>query len=137
MRRGAGWLVLGMSAAGYPLVDLMLRRGGRTGAVIAESVCVGLAVRDLVLVAGGAPRRLARIPADLLVLELAAATLAGTVGLRPVLARQSAGAALPARAAAVQRAAGGALFLLHTIRFRIYLSPGHGRPRPRDLDTVT
>lgn len=127
MRRSAGWLALGASAAGYPLTDMMLRRGGRRGAVVAESAYAGLALRDLAMIAGGAPRRLEPIPAWMLVFELAAATVATAVGLRPVLAGQSAGDTLSPRAAAAQRAAAGALFALHTVRFHIYLSPGQGR----------
>jgi hypothetical protein len=131
MRRGAGWLVLGASAAGYPLTAIVLRRGGRGGAIVAESVSTGLALRDLAMIAGGAPRRLRPIPAWLLILELAAAATASAAGLRPVLAGQSAEEALSPRAAAAQRAAIGVLFTLHTVRFHIYLSPGRGRrPQP-------
>jgi hypothetical protein len=130
MRRAAGWLVLGVSAAGYPLTDIALRQGGRRGAVVAESVSAGLALRDLAMIVGGAPRRLQRVPAGLLILELAAAATASAAGLRPVLARQSADEALSPRAAAAQRAAIGTLFALHTVRFHIYLSPGQGR-RPQ------
>lgn len=127
MPRHVGWLVLGASAAGYPLMDLMLRRGGRWGAVVAESVCAGLAARDLAMIAGGAARRLERLPAWLLVAELAAATAASAAGLRPVLTGRGADDALSPRAAAIQRVATGALFTLHTLRFHIYLSPGQGR----------
>ena len=45
-----GKIVLGLSAAGYPLTELAIRRLGRRGAVIAEVACCGLAVRDAAMV---------------------------------------------------------------------------------------
>jgi hypothetical protein len=129
MKRGVGWLMLGASAAGAPVTDLVLRRGGRRGALLAETVCAGLALRDLAMVVGGTPRRLPRIPAALLVLELAAATVATTVGLRPVLARRGAEDVLSPRARATQRLATDVLFALHTVRLHIYLGSDTARSR--------
>ena len=79
-----GKLILGLSAAGYPLTELTIRRFGRRGAVIAEGVCVRLAIRDTAMVAAGAPARLRRGPALLLWLELGAAAAAAGLGLRLV-----------------------------------------------------
>ena len=66
MKRTVGALVLGLSACGYPLTQLVVRRWGVRGAAAAESVCVGLAARDAAMVAGGVPGRLRRVPAALL-----------------------------------------------------------------------
>lgn len=127
MNSRIGLLVLGASAAGPPLTDLALRRGGRRGALVVEGVCAALALRDLAMIVGGAPRRLRRTPAALLVLELGAAAVASAVGLRPVVAGKGAQDVLSPSAAATQRLAVGALFALHTVRFHIYLGPGQGR----------
>ncbi len=124
-----GKIVLGLSAAGYPLTELAIRRLGRRGAVITEVACCGLAVRDAAMVMAGVPTRLRRGPAILLWMELAAAVAASGLGLKSALdddtrtrARADAGPAEMARRVAV-----GALFGLHTVRFRIYLRPDQGR----------
>ncbi len=72
MRRTAGAIVLVLSAGGYPLTQFVVRRWGVRGAAVAESVCVGLAIRDASMMASGVPGRLGRVPAMLLRLELAA-----------------------------------------------------------------
>jgi hypothetical protein len=124
-----GKLILGLSAAGYPLTELTIRKLGRRGAIITEIVCVGLAARDAAMVVSGAPARLRRGPALLLWLELATAVAATGLGsLRAI----DGGAAerLATRPDAVEVARRGAvatLFALHTVRFRIYLQPDSGR----------
>jgi hypothetical protein len=130
MKRTIGAIVLGLSACGYPLTQLVVRRWGARGAAVAESVCVGLAIRDAAMVASGVPGRLRRVPAALLYLELGAAVLASLAGLRPLPSAGSAGRVAPARANRadrVRRAAVATLFVLHTIRFGIYLRPDQGR----------
>ena len=131
MRRAAGVTVLGLSACGYPLTQLAVRRFGVRGAAVVEAVCVGLALRDASMMAAGVPARLRAVPATLLRLELAAALAASLAGLHPLVgARRSAGEASPraARSAdAARRTAVAALFALHTIRFGIYLRPDQGR----------
>lgn len=127
MRREVGWLVLGASAVGYPLTKVVLQRGGRRGAVVVESVCVGLAFRDASMVAGGSPQRLRRIPAGLLYLELAAAVVASLAGSRSLLIDKGTDTPKPDVVEIVRRGAVCALFCLHTVRFRIYLSPDQGR----------
>lgn len=133
MKRAIGAVVLGLSACGYPLTEAVIRRWGRGGAAVAESACAGLAIRDAVMVVGGVPARLGRLPATLLYLELATAMAASAAGLRPLLsacpADQAAGQGTGA-AERGRRAAVAALFTLHTIRFAIYLSRGQGRARP-------
>ena len=130
MRRAVGNAVLGLSACGYPLTQLAIRRWGARGAALAEAVYAGLAIRDASMVVGGAPGRLRAIPAILLPLELAAAVVASLAGINPLLNAQPAGQASSARAGTadmVRRAAVATLFTLHTIRFAIYLRPGQGR----------
>jgi hypothetical protein len=125
-----GVIVLGLSACGYPLTQLAVRRGGVPGAAVAETVCAGLAVRDMAMVAGGVPGRLRRVPAALLYLELGAGVVASAAGWRTMVSAPSADQAPAAGAGKVRRAAVAALFALHTIRFAIYLSPGQGRRAP-------
>ncbi len=132
MRRATGAVVLGLSACGYPLTQLLVRRGGVPGAALAELVCAGLTIRDASMLASGLPGRLRKVPAALLRLEAAAGTVASLAGLHPLLnAQPDRRAASPAGAADnVRRAAVAALFALHTVRFAIYLSPGQGRRTP-------
>ncbi|HVM58595.1 MAG TPA: hypothetical protein VMT74_14130, partial [Gaiellaceae bacterium] len=111
----AGRLVLLLSAAGYPLTELAVRRLGSRGAVLTESVCAGLLIRDASMLAAGVPHRLRPVPAALLRLETGAAAAAVAAGIRP------------ARAPAARRTAVAALFALHTVRFWIYLRPDQGR----------
>jgi len=130
MKRAIGAVVLGLSACGYPLMQLAVRRWGRRGAAVAECVCAGLAIRDASMVASGIPARLCAVPVALLRLELAAATAASLTGVRPLLRAGPAGTAAPPGATdTLWRAAVAALFALHTIRFGIYLSPDQGRRR--------
>jgi hypothetical protein len=127
MRREVGWLAIGASAVGYPLTEVVLQRGGKRGAVVVESVCVGLAFRDASMVAGGSPKRLQRIPAWLLYLELVAAVVASLAASRSLLIEQGLETPEPDTVEIVRRGAVGALFCLHTVRFHIYLSPDQGR----------
>ncbi len=127
MRREVGWLAIGASAVGYPLTEVVLQRGGRRGAVVVESVCVGLAFRDASMVAGGSPKRLQRIPAGLLHLELAAAVVASLSAARSLLIDKRPDTPKPDVVEIVRRGAVCALFCLHTVRFHIYLSPDQGR----------
>jgi hypothetical protein len=130
MKRTVGSVALGLSACGYPLTQFAIRRWGVRGAAVAEAVCAGLAIRDAWLIDSGVPVGLRKVPAALLDLELAAAITASVAGLAPLLANRSVGQPLSARVGAVEavrRAAVAALFTVHTIRFGIYLRPGHGR----------
>lgn len=129
MKRIMGVVVLGLSACGYPLTQLAVRRCGVRGAVMAESACAGLAIRDALLVASGVPDRLRNVPAALLRLELAVAVVASLAGLHPLLSTWAPGpASARARAADnLRRTAVAALFTMHTIRFAIYLRPDQGR----------
>ena len=127
MRREVGWLVIGASAVGYPLTEVVRQRGGKRGAVVVESVCVGLAFRDASMVAGGSPKRLQRIPAGLLHLELAAAVVASLSASRSLLIDKGPDTPKPDVVEIVRRGAVCALFCLHTVRFHIYLSPDQGR----------
>ena len=130
MRRTVGGVVLGLSACGYPLTQLVVRRWGVRGAVVAEVVCAGLAVRDATMVAAGVPGRLRPVPAALLRLELAAATAASLAGLGALVGVRSPAGGSAARVGAaevVRRVATATLFAVHTVRFGIYLRPGQGR----------
>jgi len=130
VKRVIGSIVLGLSACGYPLTQLVIRRWGVRGAAVAECVCVGLAIRDASMVASGVPGRLRTFPAALLRLELAIGVVASLAGLRLLLSVRSADGPAPARACAadtVRRAAVAMLFAVHTIRFGIYLRPDQGR----------
>lgn len=130
MKRMIGAVVLGLSACGYPLTQLLIRRWGVRGAAVAESVCVGLAIRDASMVANGAPSRLRRGPAALLRLELAVGVVASLAGLAPLVSALSTRPVSSARTGApdtVRRAAVAALFAMHTVRFGIYLRPDQGR----------
>ena len=130
-----GEVVLGLSAAGFPLTQLAIRRLGRRGAIVTEGVCAGLAVRDAAMIATGTPAQLRRGPAFLLWLELVAAVAAAGLGAGLATGdraiSQAAGwQSVPLETA--RRAAVGALFALHTVRFWIYLQPDHGL-RPAKL----
>ncbi len=134
MNGALGRLVLAVSGLGFPMTQLAFRRLGRRGAMLTESVCLGLLIRDTALVAAGAPARLRSGPAALLRFEVAVAGVAAILGLRPILDRRALDAALAERPRgfeALRRASVGLLFGLHTLRFRIYLSPDRGRrPEP-------
>jgi hypothetical protein len=124
-----GKIVLGLSAAGYPLTDLAIRRLGRRGAVVTEVACCGLAVRDAAMVVAGVPTRLRPGPAILLWMELTAAVAASGLGLQSAIDEESCKRADPGPAEMARRFAVGALFGLHTVRFWIYLQPDQGRKR--------
>ena len=132
--RVLGQMVLGLSGAGFPLTQLAIGRLGRPGAVLVVGVTAGLLARDAALVAMGAPQRLQPGAARLLWAETAvaaAATGAGLLLLRDpaVAAARERGWNVPRREL-FRRFAIGTLFGLHTMRFRIYLSPGSGRLEP-------
>jgi len=117
-------MVLASSAMGYPLTQLLIRRLGRRGAVVVETVCAALLARDLAMLAKGTARRLRRGPALLLWLETAAAGAATLTGV-PVLHGEESQRSTPLEP--LRRAAVGLLFGLHTWRFWIYLKPDRGR----------
>jgi hypothetical protein len=130
MNRALGGAILGLSGAGFPLTQLAIRAMGRRGAILVEGVAAGLLVRDVGMIARGAPGRLSRGPAALLWMETAAAGVAVVTGLDllrdpEVSAARADGWHVPARELA-RRVALGTLFGLHTTRFRIFLSPGSG-----------
>jgi hypothetical protein len=130
VKRAAGVIFLGLSACGYPLTQIVIRRWGVRGAAVAESACIGLTVRDASMVASGVTDRLRPVPAALLRLELAAGLAASLAGLHPLLnARPTDGAApaSPCTADTMRQAAVATLFALHTVRFAVYLRPGQGR----------
>jgi hypothetical protein len=127
MNRAAGAVLLGLSACGYPLTQLAVRRWGVRGVAVAESVCAGLAVRDASMVASGVPGRLRPVPAALLRLELAAGVLAVLAGLPLLLNMRRTSQQPPAWAGMAWRAATATLFAVHTVRFGIYLRPDQGR----------
>ncbi len=83
MRRAVGAVVPGLSACGYRLTLLVVRRWGVRGAAIAQCRCAGLAIRGASMVAGGVPGRLRRVPAALLFAELGAGVVASLAGLPP------------------------------------------------------
>ena len=127
-----GKVVLGLSAAGFPLTQLAIRRFGRGGAIVTEGVCVGLAIRDATMIVAGTPSRLRTVPAVLLWLELVAAVAAASLGLPVAVDRQAvvrAGDSRQGQVEAARRTAVGALFALHTARFWIYLQPDRGLKR--------
>jgi hypothetical protein len=124
-----GKVVLGLSAAGFPLTQLAIRRFGRRGAIVTEGACAGLAVRDAAMIAAGTPAHLRRGPAFLLRLELAAAVVAAGLGVGLATGDRAVSQAAGSRPVPLERArraAVGALFALHTVRFWIYLQPDHG-----------
>jgi len=129
MRRPLGTIVLGLSASGYPLTQAVIRRWGTPGQVLVETVCAGLVIRDAAMIAAGAPRRLRRVPALLLWLELGAGAVATVSGLQTLSGASSADRSSVRQRAceSVRRAAVAILFSLHTIRFEIYLRPDQGR----------
>lgn len=118
-------LILGASALGYPLTEVVIRRCGRGGALFVEGVCIGLAVRDAAMIANGVPHRLRAVPALLLYLEFGSAALAALVTAPG--ARAHRGFQCQAPDCGIRRVSTAALFGLHTIRFAIYLMPDQGR----------
>lgn len=91
-----------------------------------EAVSVGLSLRDAVLIASGAPRRLRPVPGALLWGELAAGLSSVAAGI-PILFRKDGPAAATDAADRFRRASVALLFALHTVRFWIYLRPDQGR----------
>ncbi|HYO44851.1 MAG TPA: hypothetical protein VES19_16760 [Candidatus Limnocylindrales bacterium] len=125
-----GSVVLALSGSGYPLTQLAIARLGRLGACVAAGVTGALLARDVALIATGTPGRLGPVPARLLWAETAAAAAATAAGI--ALLRDPGVAAARVRgwnvppAELFRRLALGTLFGLHTVRFRVYLSPGSG-----------
>jgi hypothetical protein len=133
VNRALGGIVLAASGLGFPLTQVAIARLGRSGAIAVQATTVGLLVRDVALVATGTAGSLERGPAALLLAETAAASVA-------TLANANLGTANGRKAATtrgwhvgrrelVRRAAVGALFGIHTLRFRVYLAPGSGLRR--------
>ena len=130
MKRSIGLGVLVLSAAGYPLTEIVQRRWKTPGALVVEAVCIGLTVRDASMIADGVPSRLHPLPATLLRLELATGVVASAAGLHDLLRRAETagpGWAAPESIRVLRHLSVMALFALHTIRFGIYLQPGQGR----------
>jgi hypothetical protein len=129
MDKRVGTTLLALSAAGYPATQYVIRRFGRTGAAITELVCVGLLIRDGVMLARGTHKVLRTGPATLLWLECGVAAVASASNT-PTLTDSRAGGRVegcPGDAAErVRRAAIAILFALHTIRLRVYLRPDRG-----------
>ena len=126
VRRTIGCAVLTASAAGFPLTEFVIRRGGTKGAVLAEGVCLGLAVRDMAMIAEGVPSRLRRVPAFLLCLELGAAVLAAAATV-PLLRKKQSDTGGRTRVELLRQVATASLFGLHTIRFGIFMTADQGR----------
>jgi hypothetical protein len=129
MRGRVGVAMLMLSALGYPLTQIVIKRGGLGGALVVESVCGGLAVRDAALVRSGLARRLRRAPAALLLMELGAAVAATASGALSILTARLRGrsaSSFTTGASRTHQVAIAALFALHTIRFAIYLQPDRG-----------
>ena len=149
-----GTVLLSLSAAGVPLIWLLLRCAGRRGRLAVSAGCGALLIRDLSMLAGGAPARLRMLPRILLLLETAISAAATVAGLlvavpKPLLGTRSepdgvegieSGSiaqqsdrctAMPHRRRAARTAECAALatFVLHTVRFAIYLGPDHGLRR--------
>jgi hypothetical protein len=126
----AGGVALGLSAIGYPMTQRVISHWGRAGAVVVESVCAALLIRDAALASTGVTTRLRPIPAALLWVEIGAATASAVAGIRPVLDGRAAAASArpdPDRMEHVRRGSTAALFVVHTLRFWIYLQPDRGR----------
>ena len=152
-----GKVLLSLSAAGAPLIWLLVRRAGRRGGLAVSAGCGVLLIRDMTMVADGAPARLRTLPRILLLVEAATSAAATVAGLwawvcRPFLVKPfeaggvesiRPGAQQPGWHTALQRSrrvaraaesAALATFLLHTVRFAIYLGPDHGRRPPALAD---
>ena len=133
MAHRMGLPALALSGMGFPLTQLVIRRFGRSGALLVEAVSFGFLARDAAMVAGGDVHRLRRGPATLLWLETGAAATALLAGLPLVLRKRALQAAIairPTRFEALRRVALGTLFGLHTLRFRISLAADHGHAQP-------
>ena len=84
------------------------------------------------MIAAGTPAYLRRGPAALLWLELVAAVAAAGLGVGLAAGDRAVSRAAgrrPVPRETARRAAVGALFALHTVRFWIYLQPDHGLKR--------
>lgn len=121
--------MLALSGMGFPLTQLVIRRFGRSGALVVETVSFGFLAWDAAMVAGGEAHRFRSVPAALLWLETGAAATPVVAGLPLVLRKRAVQAAVanrPARFEALRRVALGSLFGLHTLRFRISMAADHG-----------
>ncbi len=117
-----GLLLLVVSGLGFPLSQVAIAVLGRRGAAFVEAVVAAFLVTDARLVSDGTARR-PSMPGVLLCLELAAACLAGILGLRSLTSHglREATARRPGALELVRRVAIGALFGLHTWRLAISL----------------
>jgi hypothetical protein len=117
-----GLLLLVVSGLGFPLSQVAIAVLGRRGAALVETVVAAFLVRDARLLSDGTARR-PPMPGALLCLELAAACLAGILGLRSLTSHglRDATARRPGAVELVRRVALGALFGLHTWRLAISL----------------
>lgn len=119
---GLGWAgaaLLSASAAGVLLVPLALRHLGPRGGLLVGAGCGVLFARDAGLALAGAPARLRPLPRLLLLTEVA---LSGTAAGAGMLAWGCEHRA----ATRVAMVTAATTLMLHTTRFAIYLSPGHG-----------
>lgn len=130
-----GRCMLVASGLGFPLTQSAIRWLGRPGAVLVEGVALGLLARDAALIATGTPARLRPGAARLLYAETAAAAASAVLGVTLVTsagaraaagAKPSAGGPPPPAREILRRFAVGTLFGMHTMRFRIYLTPSRG-----------
>jgi hypothetical protein len=113
------WLERGLlllSLAGWPLTRLVAARWGRRGGLVVEGVSLLLLGRVLQLIIGGAPGKLRALPRWLVYVELATDALALATGLPASIGS--------ARLAPLNNLAVASMFLIHSVRFAIYLSPG-------------
>ncbi len=137
---GLGRVTLVLSGLGFPLTQAAIARFGRRGAIVVEGVCAGFLIRDAALIALGTPRRLRRGPAALLWLEALVAAAASVASMAPILSPAALRHAVEPRPAttseAVRRISVGALFGLHTWRFRIYLGQDRGRRPVPELAAI-
>jgi hypothetical protein len=144
-----GTVVLLMSMSGLPLVLFLLRRLGRWGGVAVEAGCGALSVRDVTMVATGAPARLCPVTRLLFFVEIGRSGTATLLGARewvwrPLVsgpAREVRGHGAPDRCVArrycrlapappatgAAHVAAAVTFVVHTEREASCLRPGHGR----------
>jgi hypothetical protein len=127
--------LLGAAAIGALGAPTAPRHFGRRGRLAVIAGVTVLAVRDAVMVLGGAPSRLKTVPRGLLYLELACAACAALLGAAAwprasESATQSADG--PRRGHATgpgssASAASSLTFAIHAVRQAIYMAPGQGR----------
>jgi hypothetical protein len=121
-----------LSLVGPLLAHHALAKLGRWGVLLVEGVCLLLMGRVIQLIAHGAPGRLRKLPRTLIYAELAADSLAVSASflgwVQPEFGAPEQG--LSPRRALMRRLSTPLLalmFLVHSVRFAIYLSPDSGR----------